>query len=352
MIQVDQVLVTAAPGDAVTSMALHTRDLLREAMSSEVYALNVHPDLEDVRPLWRMPSVVAGDRVLVYRSSIGDPEVTRILGRTHDPMVLVYHNITPGRFFSRWDPRLQQLLDWGRYELVLLRPKVVHAIADSEFNASELREVGYERITVVPVGVDPSRLLDLAPPRGGLPPTEGTIVLAVSQLLPHKRIDLLLQTTYVLEHHLQLNATMVIVGAPRTPRYFQALRAYERHLALSRVRFVGGVSDRILAELYRRAGVFVTVSEHEGFGVPPLEAMAFGVPVLARRCGALPETVADAGLLLDADVRATGVAEGIVELLHDRHLVEAITTRGYARASSFSKRASDTQLLDVLAGVV
>ena len=290
--------------------------------------------------------------MIIYRSSIGDPEVTRVLERTRDPLMLVYHNITPGHFFAQWDPRLQHMLDWGRRELELLRPRVVHAIADSRFNAAELRAVGYEQVTVVPVGVDPTRLIGLPPPSGAMPRTEGTVVLAVSQLLPHKRIDLLLQVAYVLEHHLQLNTTMLVVGTARTARYYRALRALERQLSVHRVQFLGGVSDLRLAELYRRAGVFVNVSEHEGFGVPPLEAMAFGVPVLARRCGALPETVGDAGLLLDASVGAAEVAEGIVELIEDRHLVQTLTRRGYERAWSYSSRAADTEFLSVLAGVV
>ena len=161
MMQIHQVLVTAAPGDAVTRMALHTRDLLRRAFSSDVFAVNVHEDLStEVRPLRALPTS-GRDRVIIYQSSIGHREVTRRLQRMKDPLLLVYHNITPGHFFRHWDSNLEDMVSWGRLELELLRPQVVRAVADSTFNASELCELGYDDVTVIPLGVKPKRLIRL-----------------------------------------------------------------------------------------------------------------------------------------------------------------------------------------------
>ncbi len=80
----------------------------------------------------------------------------------------------------------------------------------------------------------------------------GTIVLSVSQLLPHKRIELLLEAAYILEHHIHADVTIVVVGAARSPRYQKVLNQLTRQLSLSGVRLWGEVSDATLAELYGR----------------------------------------------------------------------------------------------------
>ncbi len=69
-----------------------------------------------------------------------------------DPLLSVYHNVTPGQFFRHWDSNLEDMVSWGRLELELLRPQVVRAVADSTFNASELCELGYDDVTVIPLG--------------------------------------------------------------------------------------------------------------------------------------------------------------------------------------------------------
>jgi glycosyltransferase involved in cell wall biosynthesis len=290
--------------------------------------------------------------VLIYRSSIGDPDVTRVLEATSDPLVLVYHNVTPSQFFTRWDPRVERMLVWGRRELEILRPRVVAAIADSKFNARELRQIGYDDVTVLPVGINVDRLVQLPPcdlPWQGI---DGTVVLAIGQLLPHKRIDLLLQAAYVLEHHIRANTTLCVVGAPRTPSYLAALHILIRRLSLNRVRLLGSIADPVLAELLRTAGVFVTASEHEGFCIPPLEAMGFGVPVLARPYGAVPETLGDAALYLDRDSGPVELAEGIVELISDRGTAQTLIRRGHERVGHFSSEAADLGFLEVIESVV
>ena len=89
---------------------------------------------------------------------------------------------------------------------------------------------------------------------------------------------------------------MLLVGQNRFARYADAVSAEIRELNLANVHVVGAVDDARLAAMFRRATAFVTVSEHEGFCVPLLEAMAFDVPVLARACAAIPETVGDGGV--------------------------------------------------------
>ena len=124
------------------------------------------------------------------------------------------------------------------------------------------------------------------------------MLLFVGQLLPHKRPDLLVEAMHVATTYLGLEATLLLVGQNRFARYADAISAQIRELNIRQVHVVGSVGDAQLAAMFRKATAFVTVSEHEGFCVPLLEAMAFDVPVIARACAAIPETVGDGGLLL------------------------------------------------------
>ena len=101
-------------------------------------------------------------------------------------------------------------------------------------------------------------------------------------------------------HH-DAEATLEVVGRPVVPSYTAALHRFVDELGLrGAVTFAGAVSDEQLAAVMARSDVLVVTSQHEGFGVPVLEAMTLGLPVVANRVGALPEVVGDAGLLVDA----------------------------------------------------
>jgi len=101
------------------------------------------------------------------------------------------------------------------------------------------------------------------------------------------------------------------------------------------VRFFGFVPERTLAALYRLADVFAFPSLYEGFGLPPLEAMACGTPVLTSMISSLPEVVGDAALLVDP-YRVDDIADGLERLLGDEALRSALVKRGHARVKHFS----------------
>lgn len=341
-----QVLIGASPEDAITGMALRVRDRLVGRGESELYGHHVHPDmLGQVRRLEHLPRPRPGD-VLIYHASYGEPEVTRVLLERPEPIVLVYHNLTPSRFFLPYNPAAAAALEWGRHELGLIRPQVARAVAMSGFSAQDLRQYGYDRIEVMPVGLDPMRLHAVAPdsrmseevsvrfPSG--------YVLWVSQVLPHKRLELLIGAMHLLRwiHHHHLG--VVIVGANRLGEYWKASHQYSRRLNVPDILFTGVVPDPVLNTLYRRAELFVSTSAHEGLAVPPLEAMAFGVPVIAPDAGALGETVSDAGLVLPADAGPVLFSEAMAELVTNPGLRSNLVTRGFRRSEEF-RRSGDVQ---------
>jgi glycosyltransferase involved in cell wall biosynthesis len=138
---------------------------------------------------------------------------------------------------------------------------------------------------VIPPVVDPFRLVRIAPDKPTLTHLDTNfsmpILLFVGQVLPHKRPDLLVKAMHVAATYFGVEAHLLLVGQNRFARYADAVSAQIRELNLANVHVVGPVDDARLAAMFRRAVAFVTVSEHEGFCVPVLEAMAFDIPVVA-----------------------------------------------------------------------
>ena len=343
--EIHQVLVSASPADAVTGAALRLRALLRQVGPSEIYALHVHPDMaSEVRRLFhyqpRSERPDGAANMLVFHASIGEPQVLSFLMAQRDRLVVVYHNITPASYFRELAPTFADLLEAGRSELRYLRDKVELALAVSAYNAAELVDMGFGDVRVAPL------LVDVAGPGStpvdpGMGPAldhllgTGPTLLFIGQLQPHKRVDLLLQAFHVLSTSLVPDARLIIAGIGRMPAYRTALEGLIHELGLHRATMTGHVSAEELAACWEAADVFVTASEHEGFCMPLAEAMAHQVPILARRCAAIPETVADAGLLVDADAGPELLAEAMAELLGDEALRDELNRRAALRVLDF-----------------
>jgi L-malate glycosyltransferase len=338
--RIDQVLVSASYGDAITLEALKVRELLRQAGPSEIYARYIDPLLaDDVHPLDRYERrrLRSPTDLVVLHASIGDDDVFTFLNDRRERIALVYHNISPWNCFVHYDSELAYRLRSGREQLTRLRDRVVLAVAVSAFNASELESLGFPRVPVSPLILDLDGLASGEPDpttERDLATIDGPLALFVGQLLPHKRPDLLVAAHHVLSTYLQPEAHLALVGAFRLPGYVAAVRAFVHDLNLSTVHMTGRVSRDQLVAYYRRADLFVTASEHEGFCVPLLEAMAFDVPVIAAASGAIPETLDGAGVLVPAgDVML--LAEAAYAVLDDRRLHERLVADGRARLARY-----------------
>lgn len=349
----DQLLVGAAPGDAITRSALLLQAELAKLGPAHVYSLHREPGIEDrVEPISELPTRPNRARPLVFHASIGSWPVHKAITDSEDSLVLVYHNISPPEYYVDYSSEVADDLIRGRWELERLRDMVVLAIADSDYNADELRELGYDDIHVVAPTPDVDRLNRVVPdPRmldqiGTWGP--GPLILCVAQQLPHKRIDRVLAAIAVLQQEFLPSARLAIVGVDRFPAYAAALRAMASSVGLREPHFMGRVSDAELGALYLRARAFLTLSEHEGFCVPVVEAMATGVPVVASSRAAIPSTTADAGLLIDDPDDPVLVAGVLDRVLTDPTLRRVLLGRGMARAKQLSAPYSLPRLVEAV----
>jgi glycosyltransferase involved in cell wall biosynthesis len=328
---VHQLIPAATPGDAVTGQAFAWRELLAGwGHPGDIVAEHVHPELTDrVHRLDKTGKRVLADGKIVLRYAIYSKTAELALA-TPDRVAFCYHNITPGHLLRPFNPSVADLCDRGRAELVRLGARPAVAIADSAFNAQDLRAAGLGDPRVIPL------LLDLpAEParddRGGDP-----IVLTVGRIAPSKRLDDVIKAFTLYQRHRTPAASLVLVGSDTGfENYRLALERLVAKVGAQRVFFTGPISTEARDAWYRRAHVYLSMSVHEGFCAPVVEALAHGVPVVARGAGAVPETVGNAGILVDGDDLPL-----VSEALHE--LASSAETRR-ALAGAAEQRLADLQ---------
>jgi glycosyltransferase involved in cell wall biosynthesis len=342
--QINQVVISAAPGDAVTNSALAYRDVLREIGPSEVFAQHVDPTLQgEVHQLSTFHRFDRGarrpaDDMIIFHGSIGAPEVFSFLMGRPERIVLVYHNVSPAPAYHAYDPAFAGLLETGRRDIARLATNVTLALAPSAYNAFELVAMGYRDVRVSPLIVDVHRMREIEPDpitKKWLDKAEGPMLLYVGQLLPHKCPELLVKSFHVLSTYLEPDAHLTMVGASRSPAYRRRFDTFAKDLNLPNLHLVGPVDDNELAAHFERADAFVTASSHEGFCVPLLEAMAFDLPIVARACAAIPETLDGAGLLVPPDGGPLLFAEAMNEVLQKPVLRAQLVECGRERLLAF-----------------
>jgi glycosyltransferase involved in cell wall biosynthesis len=173
----------------------------------------------------------------------------------------------------------------------------------------------------------------------------GDFVMYAGNVKPHKNLERLIEAFHLVRHEGGLDVKLVVIG-DEVSKYAELRRAVHRHNLHKYVRFLGFMPDETLAVLYRLAAVFVFPSLYEGFGLPPLEAMASGAPVVTSNVSSLPEVAGGAALLVDPyDPRA--IADGIRRVLTDPALQASLRERGLRRAADFSWEQSVHRIRDI-----
>jgi glycosyltransferase involved in cell wall biosynthesis len=175
-------------------------------------------------------------------------------------------------------------------------------------------------------------------------------VLYVGNIKPHKNLERLIDAFDRVRHQGFDTLSLVIIG-DQISRYQGLRRAVHRHKLHKHVRFLGFVPPGTLAVLYRLASVFAFPSLYEGFGLPPLEAMASGTPVLSSNVSSLPEVLGDAALLVDP-YSCEDIADGLVKLLTDEPLRATLKTRGLSKVHEYSWEESVRRVHQIYGEVI
>jgi glycosyltransferase involved in cell wall biosynthesis len=351
---INQWVPAAHRGDAIGDSARRVRAILRgQGHASDIYAMTIDDDLcGDVLPF--AEAGARGGDVTIFHFALPSP-MTEAFAGLSGRRVLQYHNITPAHFFAPYDPQLFRLAALGRRELVTLVGRVDLALGDSEFNRQELEALGFAPTAVMPISVDIDRITT-APRRPALEKIlrDGLInILFVGRIVPNKKIEDHIRLGELYKRYNDNYYRFIFVGrTDAVPAYYAQVRALVSELRMlpDRVWFAGAVPNEDLAAFYRWADVYVSLSEHEGFCVPLVEAMAADVPVLAYAAGAVPETLGGAGLLFSPkDLELA--AELMAMLVYDRDLRRAVLDGQRRRLQDFAPELLETRLLELLSAV-
>ena len=318
--------------------------------------------LDRVRDIAELPAAASPDDLALLHLSIGSP-ANDIFRALKCRKAIIYHNVTPARFFERCNTSFAKILEDGRRAVAALAGAADINLADSAFNAAELAEMGYENPRVFPLVIDTAfgDAVD-APTCAAL--AEGGVlnILFVGRVVPNKRHDRLLEI-YSRLRALEPRSRLVIAGsASGNETYKVMLQSYAKELGLgvsafgtlsqtrlasvsasvggadfAPVVFTGFLKPAELNACYKTASAFLCMSDHEGFCAPLLEAMHWDVPVFADAQAAVPETLAGSGVLFDG-ANSAEIAETILRVVRDPALREAVLRCQRARLARFNAR--------------
>lgn len=334
--KVHQLTPVLAYGDAISNQALAIRDHWRSrGYESDIFALHCHDQVANEGKLFSADGI-SEDAILIYHHSIGSV-LSEYAAQYPGPKCLIYHNITPAEFFEPFRPDFAKILTSGRAELIELSRHFPLAVGDSSYNAAELKDCGFNEPIVLPLIVDPDRWNKPADPDLMRQLQDGrSNLLFVGRLAPNKKQDELLKAfaDYLL---LDPDARLILVGHGETtdPYYKFLLETVESLGLIDSVILTGLVTESQLQAYYRTAHLFWSMSEHEGFGVPIVEAMWFDIPILAYKGAAVPETLGEAAIMFTHKNDLPAIAALANHLVRDSSLRAQVFEAQRKRRASF-----------------
>lgn len=342
--RLDILLEGTTRGDAITDQALAQRDWLRTSgVQSDLFARYIHPSVaDDVRPFAQFRG---GKRPVIYHHSI-DSEVGAALIKRNQPLILVYHNITPAHFFKGIDPFWEEKMVNGRKQIASLLPHVTLAFADSSVNAAELVEIGFTPPIVLPIHVEKTDNVELNQTLAQKLDGEDA-VLFIGRFAPNKRQADLVKLFYHLKR-VRPSARLYLVGDPWTVGYDRWTDNLTHEFDLRDIiTQTGKVSTQDLQTYLHYCKLYLSMSEHEGFGKPLIESMVAGLPILAFAEPGVSNTLGDAGVQF-TEKRYPELAELVDLILSDESLRERISGQQKERVTRFMAENVRALFLDTL----
>jgi glycosyltransferase involved in cell wall biosynthesis len=353
---VTQYVADLQTGDAVGDIVRAIDRLLKRwGVTATMAAAGWGTELRGEVMPYQQAGAVSGEHLHIYHFSVACSPLTAHFKAQRGAKMLIYHNITPPQWFKGYDEGALWATGLARSELAGLKGHVDVAASYSAYNCQELRDLGFERVEQIPFVLDFSRFKVtadaalLAKLRDG--GSDRHNVLFVGRLAPNKCQEDVVRAFFRYGRSIEPRSHLYLVGPHSIPTYVDRVRELIHGLGLDeRVTLSGRVTDAELAAYYEGADAFLCMSEHEGFCVPLLEAMHYGVPVLAYAAAAVPDTMGPAGVLV-RDKKFDEIAEMLHLLITDAALRQQIIEGQREQLKRFDENAADEGLRRALEAV-
>ncbi|HZP95089.1 MAG TPA: glycosyltransferase [Candidatus Limnocylindria bacterium] len=338
-----------AYGDAVGNDCFELQRLFWASdVRSDLFAHEAKPEVRALVRDWHDLERLPKDALLLIHHSMGNDVIGEV-AKLPQRKAVVYHNITPASYFSGVNEHARRYSELGRAQLAELAAVAELGLADSEFNRRELEAAGLAKTAVVPILYD-WEAFDVTPDPlvTRRLADERTAILVVGQILPQKAVHDVI-AAFAEYRRSDPGAHLYLVGSTAmSASYLDRVQAQVRDAGIADgVTFTGSVSVEQLVAYYRGATALLTLSDHEGFCVPLIEAMRSDLPIVANAAGAIPETLGDAGVLLD-DKSPERVAEALERVVRDQGAREELIARGRRRLEDFSRERVREKLAGAL----
>lgn len=348
---IHQLVHTLSYGDAISTEVLALQRVLRSlGHSSEIFAIHEHPLLKG-RSIPYATISEHGPADIILHYSLGSPLNPLYAAWSKGTKTLVYHNITPASWYRSINQRVADDIEAGLRDLPELCGVSDAIWADSKYNAHEIEQLGY-KAHVLELLVDPARWSGQRNEGiySSVRSSPGTQVLHVGRLAPNKCIEDIIKSFYFLVKYIDTEARLRLVGVDTdTELYSFSLRELANHLGIGyAVEFVGPLSDSEVRSMYEASDVYICMSEHEGFCLPLIEAMHFGLPVIAFAAGAVPDTLGSGGVLVH-EKRHAEVGQLLADVARPGDLRDLLIRNGRARVGQFTFERFASRVCELLA---
>lgn len=346
--RVIQMLPSLMYGDAIGNDAQALADTLKaEGYDTAIYADYINEKIENPLVLSIKDYECKSDDIIIYHLSTGD-DMNYQFSQYECKKIIIYHNVTPAKFFVGYDRSIQEGCDSGLRATRYLRTKADYCFADSEFNKQDLIDMGYTcDIEVLPILIafDDYKKTPSAKVIKKYKNDDYVNIVFTGRVAPNKKQEDLIAAFAYYKKHINPKSRLILVGNHLiTPGYYPKLSRYIEKLGVQDVVFTGHIPfDEILA-YYKIADVFLCMSEHEGFCVPLVEAMYFDVPIIAYDSCAVGETLGGSGILLN-DKDPAVVAEAIQLVVENSDLQKKMIQSQRERLKDFEHDRIKEQFL-------
>ncbi len=354
--RVHQIVPRLDAGDAVSNQALCIHKLLTEwGFESRIFANGMDEYGKTYAAYDHHYREFMGnkDDLVIFHLAIYCGSYQMFL-ESRNRKVLIYHNITPPEFYECFYPEAAHLCRLGKGLLPQLA-EVDLALGDSDFNRREMVAAGFveAKTGVLPINPPLDKLDGIEEDEAFLQQLgDGKVnMLFVGRVVPNKRVEDIVKLFYCYHRGINARSRLIVAGSLLNTYYSALLSMAQRMGIQDRVHFLGKISDARLKSCYLGSHYYVSMSEHEGFCVPLLEAFHFDVPVLAYAAGAVPETMGGAGVIFDEKDYAL-LAELVDRLERDGFMRERLLESQRLRLQDFDSPLFEASLRRALGGLL
>ncbi len=295
---IDQFHSGSASGDAVTNSMFFIQKLLENAgYISRIYVEHIADDLKDKVISYKCYKPDKNQILLIHHSFGHDLDewLKKLKGYNN---ILIYHNITPESYFPKGSSFYHYSIK-GREQLKLLKNIVIGAIGASELNSKELKKLEFKNVQTIPLLMDIEKIVNIKWNPSVFENNKKTFnILYVGRIAENKCHHDLIEIYKIFTQMSDRDSKLILAGDITSKDYhkrlYELIYKYRLH---NKVIITGKISDGDLIAYYKVSDVFLCMSDHEGFGVPLIEAMVFDVPVVAYDSSNIKNTLNGAGIL-------------------------------------------------------